>query len=250
MSIEVATRDGLCVLRLARAEKKNALTFAMYSALASALAAAEADPAVHAVLFTGEPGVFCAGNDVGDFGPDSPKGAAAPGYQFMQAVLAVSKPLLAAVDGSAVGIGATLLLHCDLVFVSDRAQLHFPFASLGVTPEFCSSLLLPRRVGLQQAARLMLLGEPVAGPEAVRLGLAIACVAPEAVLPRAMAAAATLIATPAGAARVARRLMREHEGPALQAALAAECAAFEAQLSDPATQAALRAALTKRRGTS
>lgn len=250
MSVEVATRDGLCTLRLARAEKKNALTFAMYSALASALAAAEADPTVHAVLFAGEPGVFCAGNDLGDFGTDSPAGSAAPGYQFMQAVLGFSKPLLAAVDGPAVGIGATLLLHCDLVFVSERTRLLFPFASLGLTPEFCSSLLLPRLVGLPQAARLLLLGEPVGGAEAVRLGLATECLTPEAVLPRALAAAATLIAAPAGAARAARRLMREHDAAALQAALAAECATLEAQLAEPAVQAVLRAALAKRQSRS
>ena len=248
MAIEVSTDAGLCTLRLARPEKQNALTLAMYSALASALRAAEADPAVQVVLVTGQPGVFCAGNDLGDFLANPPLGLDAPPYQFMQAVLALAKPLIAAVDGAAVGIGATLLLHCDLVYLSDRSRLVYPFVPLGLTPEFGSSLLLPRRVGQQRAARALLLGEPIGAQEAVAMGLASECLAPEAVLPRALDAAARLAAAPANAALAAKRLMRQREASEIQAAISIEARTFAAQLMNPATQATLRAVLEKRGG--
>jgi enoyl-CoA hydratase/carnithine racemase len=248
MAIEVSTESGLCTLRLARPEKQNALTLAMYSALASALRAAEADPAVLAVLVTGQPGVFCAGNDLGDFLANPPLGLDAPPYQFMQAVLALSRPLVAAVDGAAVGIGATLLLHCDLVYISDRSRLIYPFVPLGLAPEFGSSLLLPRRLGVQRASRALLLGEPIAAQEAVSMGLASECLAPEAVLPRALEAVARLNAAPASAAIAAKRLMRLREASEIQAAISIEARTFAAQLMNPATQATLRAVFEKRGG--
>jgi enoyl-CoA hydratase/carnithine racemase len=248
MAIEVSSESGLCTLRLARPEKQNALTLAMYSTLASALRAAEADASVQAVLVMGQPGVFCAGNDLADFLAHPPTGLAAPPYQFMQAVLALGKPLVAAVDGAAVGIGATFLLHCDLVYMSERSRLVYPFVPLGLTPEFGSSLLLPRRLGPQRAARALLLGEPISAQEAVALGLASECLAPEAVLPRAHEAIARLAAAPGNAPLAAKRLMRQREGSEIQAAISIEARIFAAQLANPATQATLRAVLEKRGG--
>lgn len=245
MSIATTTDNGLCTLTIARPEKQNALTVAMYAALTDGLHAAAADPAVHAVLIAGQPGVFCAGNDLGDFLASVPTGTDAPPFQFMGAVLDLGKPLLAAVDGAAVGIGATLLLHCDLVFVTPRSRLMFPFVRLGVTPEFGSSVLLPRRLGLQQASRLLLLAEPVGAEEAVALGLANECLAPEALLPRAQAAAAQLAAMPAGAVPAAKRLMRGADDAELRAVIEAEGQAFVAQLAKPGTQAAMRAMLER-----
>lgn len=248
MTIEVTTESGVCTLRLARPEKQNALTLAMYSELASALRAAEADAGIQVVIVTGQPGIFCAGNDIGDFLAHPFTGMEAPPFQFMQAVLALGKPLVAAVDGAAVGIGATMLLHCDLVFLSDRSRLVYPFVQLGLLPEFGSSLLLPRWLGPQRAARLLLLGEPLGAEEAVRIGLATECLAPEAVVPRAQSAAARMASAPAGAAQSAKRLMQRHGGNDVWAAIETEAHAFSAQLANPATQAALKALLEKRGG--
>lgn len=246
MSIEVITESGLCTLRLARPEKQNALTSSMYLEFAAALRAAEADAGVQVVLVTGQPGIFCAGNDLGDFLAHPLASLEAPPFQFMRAVLALNKPLIAAVDGAAVGIGATMLLHCDLVFLSDRSRLIYPFVQLGLLPEFASSLLLPQRLGPQRAARLLLLGEPIGAEEAARIGLATECLAPDAVLPRAQAAAARLAAAPSGAAQAAKRLMRNCEGRDIQAAIEIEAQAFSTQLANPATQATLKAVLEKR----
>lgn len=252
LSIEVMTESGVCTLRLARPEKQNALTLAMYSELAPALRAAEADAGVQAVIIAGQPGIFCAGNDIGDFlaSPSTFTSLEAPPYQFMRAMLALNKPLIAAVDGAAVGVGATLLLHCDLVFLSDRSRLVFPFVQLGLLPEFGSSLLLPRRLGPQRAARLLLLGEPLGAEEAVRLGLATECVAPDAVLSHAQSAAARMASAPADAARSAKQLMRQHGADELWQTIETEVRAFAVQLTNPATQAALQAVIEKRRGRS
>ncbi|MBN8487765.1 MAG: enoyl-CoA hydratase [Burkholderiales bacterium] len=172
MSIKTATLDGIATIEIARPEKKNALTQAMYQAMADALRAAQADPAVRAVLFTGQPGIFTSGNDLEDFMRRPPQGPESPVFRFMRALLDCDKPVIAAVTGAAIGIGTTMLLHCDFVYVSDEARLAMPFVSLGLVPEFASSLLVPQRMGHVRAAEKLLLGDPFTGAEAVECGIA------------------------------------------------------------------------------
>ena len=171
MSIRTGVHQGVATIEIARPEKKNALTVAMYAAMAEALHAAQADAAVRAVLITGQPGVFTSGNDIDDFMNRPPSGGidspTSPVVLFMKALHGCEKPVVAAVTGAAIGIGTTMLLHCDLVYVSDEARLAMPFASLGLVPEFASSLLVPRLMGHVRAAEKLLLGDPFTGADAV-----------------------------------------------------------------------------------
>ncbi|OYU87588.1 MAG: enoyl-CoA hydratase, partial [Burkholderiales bacterium PBB5] len=175
-SIKTATHQGVATIEIARPEKKNALTQAMYTAMAEALAAANADPAVRSVLITGQPGVFTSGNDLEDFMQRPPSlgkdGEETPVARFMGALLDCEKPVVAAVTGAAVGIGTTLLLHCDLVYVSDEARLAMPFVSLGLVPEYASSLIVPALMGHAKATEKLMLGEPFTGQDAVDCGIA------------------------------------------------------------------------------
>ena len=157
--------------------KKNALTVAMYQAMADALRAAAADGAVRAVLITGQPSIFTSGNDIEDFmaRPPGAGGSAteeAPVFQFMKALLEIDKPVVAAVTGAAIGIGTTMLLHCDFVYVADDARLAMPFVGLGLVPEYASSLLVPQLMGPRRAAEKLLLGDPFTGEQAVECGIA------------------------------------------------------------------------------
>ena len=158
MNIRCATLNGVATIEIARPEKKNALTAAMYKAMADALHAAQADASVRAVLITGQPGAFTSGNDIEDFTSRAVAASAAesPALQFMRALLGIDKPVVAAVTGAALGIGTTLLLHCDLVYVSDEARLAMPFVGLGLVPEFGSSLVVPRLMGHVKAAEKLL----------------------------------------------------------------------------------------------
>ena len=158
--VRVHRRGAACAIEIARPEKRNAITGEMYEALGEAVAAAEADPGVRAVLFHGEGQAFTAGNDLGDFIRRPPEGEDSPVFRFLRRVSGAAKPLLAAVEGPAVGIGTTLLLHCDLVFAASDARFQLPFTKLGLVPEFASSYLLPLSAGWQRAAELLLLGEP------------------------------------------------------------------------------------------
>ena len=172
MTIKTATLNGVATIEIARPEKKNALTAAMYQSMADALRAAADDNAVRAVLITGQPGIFTSGNDLEDFMQRPPQGEASPVAQFMRALLEIDKPVVAAVTGAAIGIGTTMLLHCDFVYVSDEARLATPFVSLGLVPEYASSLLMPALMGHRRAAERLLLGDPFTGEMAVEVGLA------------------------------------------------------------------------------
>jgi enoyl-CoA hydratase/carnithine racemase len=232
MNINTSSLDGVSTIEIARPEKKNALTQAMYQAMAEAIAAASADDAVRALLIIGQPGVFTAGNDLED---------------FMQRPLACDKPVVAAVGGAAVGIGATMLLHCDLVYVSEQARLVLPFVGLGLVPEFASSLLLPLRLGHARAAEKLLLGEPIGGAEAVALGLATALVAAGDLLPHARRMAERFNALPPGAVRDSKRLMRAGSAEAITRAMQAESAIFSQRLRSPEAMEAMQAFLQKRK---
>jgi enoyl-CoA hydratase/carnithine racemase len=247
MNINTSSLDGVSTIEIARPEKKNALTQAMYQAMAEAIAAASADDAVRALLIIGQPGVFTAGNDLEDFMQRPPLGADSAVGRFMLGLLACDKPVVAAVGGAAVGIGATMLLHCDLVYVSEQARLVLPFVGLGLVPEFASSLLLPLRLGHARAAEKLLLGEPIGGAEAVALGLATALVAAGDLLPHARRMAERFNALPPGAVRDSKRLMRAGSAEAITRAMQAESAIFSQRLRSPEAMEAMQAFLQKRK---
>lgn len=245
--VRVAVEDGVMRLTLARAEKKNALTNAMYDALADALQRADDDPAVRVVLFDAEGETFCAGNDLGDFtavAAGSMPTEALRATAFLTALARARKPCVAAVQGAAVGIGTTLLLHCDLVFLAEDAVLSTPFVNLAVVPEAASSLLLPARIGHARAFAMFALGESLDGRMAVTMGLANAALPAAHLRDEALAAARALAAKPPGALLATKQLMRDSE--TLAAVMARENAAFVECLRSPETAAALRAFAQRR----
>ncbi len=247
MSIKTATLHGVATLEIARPEKKNALTLAMYQALADALLAAQAAPEVRAVLITGQPGIFTSGNDIEDFVQRPPLDQSSPVFQFMRALMGCEKPVVAAVTGAAVGIGCTLLLHCDFVYVSDEARLAMPFVSLGLVPEFGASLLLPQLMGQRKAAEKLLLGDAFSTAEALECGLANAVLAPNEVLPYARRVAERFNQLPPEAVRLSKRLIRQAQGEALPQAMSREGELFAQRLRSPEAQEAFQAFFQKRK---
>src|ERR1700751_4205700 len=195
----VAHADRVCEVRLNRPEKRNAITFLMYEQLVRALSTAQADQAVRAVLLSGECASFSAGNDLQDFLSGPVFSAVHPAMEFLRTLATFGKPLLAAVHGQTVGIGVTLLLHCDLIVAARNTQLTLPFVPLGLVPEAGSSLLLPRRIGYQRAAELLFLGQPCNADTAYRLGLVNSVVADEALPAEARALARAVAQQPAAA---------------------------------------------------
>lgn len=245
--VRLENTSGLLAVTLARPEKKNALTTRMYQALVEALEQARAEPAVHAVLLDGDGPDFCAGNDIGDFVAMAGAGQALESsdvFRFLRALASFDKPLVAAVRGRAVGIGTTMLLHCDLVYVAEDAVLSTPFVDLALVPEAASSLLLPARIGHVRAFALFALGETLDGRMAVQCGLANAALPGGQVAPRARAAALTLAGKPAAAVRATKQLMREQAR--MLAAIEAEGRVFAERLASAEAQAIFRAFMTRR----
>lgn len=249
--IRTATIDGVATIEIARPQKKNALTLAMYEAMTDALRAAAADPAVRALLITGQPGIFTSGNDLEDFMARPPgAGSAAeeaPVFRFMKALLEFDKPVVAAVTGAAIGIGTTMLLHCDFVYVADDARLAMPFVGLGLVPEYGSSLLVPQLMGQRQAAEKLLLGDPFTAEQAVECGIANAVLPAAEVVAHARRVAARFNALPPGAVREAKRLMRAPQRAQLLAVIAEESALFAARLRSPEAMEAFQSFFHKRR---
>jgi enoyl-CoA hydratase/carnithine racemase len=241
------TANGVCTITLARPEKKNALSLAMYEALTHALSAAASDNDARAVLIAGQPGVFTAGNDLEDFLAAPPMAQDSPVLQFMRTLQRFEKPVVAAVTGAAVGIGVTMLLHCDLVYVSNDARLSLPFVSLGLVPEYGASLLLPRLMGHVKAAEKLMLGAPFTASEAVEIGLANAALPAADVLNHARQAAERFNALPAGAVRDTKRLMRAGLRAAVDQAMNEEIDVFVQRLQSPEAKEALQAFLEKRK---
>lgn len=232
--------EGVMTLTLDRPAKKNALTGAMYQALAEALTEAEERPEqIGAAVIAGRPEIFTAGNDLNDFldGAEGAAGAAA----FLRRLISVDVPVLAAVEGPAIGIGVTLLLHCDAVLAGPGAGFRTPFVDLGACPEGGASLLAPQRLGRAASARLLLLGENLNAGEALECGLVDRIVGDP--LAEATALARQLAAKPRAALRESKRLLRAAREPALSEAVEREIAAFAALLAAPETQAAIRRAL-------
>ena len=251
MSIRTGVHQGVATIEIARPEKKNALTVAMYAAMAEALHAAQADAAVRAVLITGQPGVFTSGNDIDDFMNRPPSGGidspTSPVVLFMKALHGCEKPVVAAVTGAAIGIGTTMLLHCDLVYVSDEARLAMPFASLGLVPEFASSLLVPRLMGHVRAAEKLLLGDPFTGADAVEFGIANAVLPAGEVLNHARRTAERFNTLPPGAVREAKKLMRAPVTSQVMGVIEAENTLFAARLQSPEAREAFTAFFQKRK---
>jgi len=242
-----SSADGVCELRFDRPEKRNAITFAMYQSLAAHLHAALCDSAVRAVLLSGAGASFSAGNDLNDFltGPEFT--SAHPVMDVLRTLATFDKPLVAAVHGPTIGIGVTLLLHCDLVVAAQGTQLLMPFVALGLVPEAGSSLLLPRLLGQQRAAELLLLGEGLEAAEAQRLGLVNRVVEADKLLEEARSLAQRLARQPMDALRATKRLLRG-DAKELVARIEAEAQVFSQRLKSEEFRAQVRAVLAKGRG--
>jgi enoyl-CoA hydratase/carnithine racemase len=212
--------DGVMTLTLQRPEKKNALSGAMYNALSDAVRQADVDASVRVVLFQGDGDSFTAGNDMADFARQAgaENSAESPVHRFIEAISNASKPLVAAVQGNAVGIGTTMLLHCDLVYLADNARLITPFVRLALVPEAASSWLLPLRIGHVRAYAMFALGEPMEAATALACGLANAVVPQGELRKKARDAALALSKLPSGSLSQAKRLMRDHQRIAAQTA--------------------------------
>jgi enoyl-CoA hydratase/carnithine racemase len=247
MSIKTAVIDGVATIEIARPEKKNAITGAMYTALANAFDAAREDAAVRAILLTGQPGIFTSGNDIEDFVQRPASLEQAPSFAFMKALMNCDKPVVAAVTGAAIGIGTTMLLHCDFVYVSDEARLAMPFVGLGVVPEFGSSLIVPQLMGNARAAEKLLLGEPFTAAEAVECGIANAVLPADEVVRHARRVAERFNALPPGAVRETKRLLRRARSAALLETIAVEGQVFGQRLQSPEAKEAFSAFFEKRK---
>ncbi len=235
--------EGVLELRFARPAKKNAVTIAMYRVLVEALATAAKNDDIRAVVYSSEGETFCAGNDVADF--LSGLGDDPPVLRFLESLATFEKPMVAAVHGPAVGIGATMLLHCDLVYASETARLVTPFVSLGLVPEAGSSLLLPQRVGHAVAAEMILLGSPLGAVRAREVGLVNEIVAPTDLRAHALGKARELASRPPHALRASRALLRGDPG-ALVERIRLEAAEFARCLGSEEAREAFIAFMSKR----
>jgi enoyl-CoA hydratase/carnithine racemase len=227
--IKMTTQDGVLEIAFARPDKKNALSNAMYRAVTDALEAAQTDSAIRVVMFGSEGDAFTSGNDIADFaGAATGGGEPLQAGRFIRALAQAEKPLVAAVPGLAVGVGTTMLLHCDLVFVADTAKLSAPFVNLALVPEAASSLLLTARIGHVRAFAMFAMGEALTGTEAFDLGIANKVLPKDEVIPAARAAARMLAEKPLGAVMATKKLMRESE--AILERMARESAVFGERL--------------------
>jgi enoyl-CoA hydratase/carnithine racemase len=244
--IVTSTADGILQIRINRPEKKNALSLAMYTAMAEALAGAETNSAVRAIVISGTDGCFTSGNDVTDFLQYNPTGNESPAIRFLQTLSSASKPVIAGVNGLAVGIGVTMLLHCDLVYAADSATFQLPFVNLGLVPEAASSMLLPRVMGHQRAAELLLLGERFDARTAHEAGL-VNAVCPAHELPAMVQQrAATLAAKPPASLRMTKALLKR-EPESISARMAEEGKHFSRQLASPEAREAMEAFMQRRK---
>jgi enoyl-CoA hydratase/carnithine racemase len=247
MDILTGKADGILTIEFNRPEKKNAITAAMYTAMVDALVDAEADPAVRVVLLTGKSEIFTAGNDIEDFVKHPPTGTDAPVLQFLRKISHAIKPIVAAVAGNAVGIGTTMLMHCDLVYAADNAKFALPFTQLGLCPEAASSLLLPQIAGYQRAAEKLMLGESFGAEEAREMGLVNKVLAVDQLGAFARAQAEKLAALPASSIRATKHLMKQAQMVAVEAQMAEEFRRFGAMLSSPEAKEAFTAFLERRK---
>ena len=244
--ILIHTDAGVSTITFNRLDKKNALTEAMYSALAEAMQQAASDDAVRVLVIQGDASVFTAGNDIKDFLEHPPTSTDAPVFRFLRQLVSFPKPLIAAVAGPAVGVGTTMLFHCDLVYAGDNAAFAMPFVNLGLCPEAGSSLLAPQLVGHQRAAELLLLGEPFLAETARDIGLVNRITAPTEVNALALAQAQRLASKPMSSLLETKRLLKQGQQAALLERLAEEATVFARMLGEPAAREAFTAFMEKR----
>ncbi|MDE2418357.1 MAG: enoyl-CoA hydratase [Burkholderiales bacterium] len=245
--ILIDTTEGVMTLTINRPNKKNSLTQAMYGALADGLAQAAADSAIRVAVIQGHVAIFSAGNDIGDFlnGPTST--LESPVYRFLQGIAQFPKPLIAAVCGPAVGVGTTMLFHCDLVYAGDNAAFSMPFVNLGLCPEAASSLLVPQMMGYHRAAEALLLGEPFMAEAAMEVGLVNRVVPPTEANGVAQAQARKLAAKPLSALVETKRFMKKGQTEQVLARMAEEGQSFGRMLKEPAAREAFTAFMEKRK---
>ena len=245
--ILIDTTAGVTTLTINRPDKKNSLTQAMYGALADGLETAAADAAVRVVVLQGHATIFSAGNDIGDF-LDGPRATQdSPVFCFLRAIASFPKPLVAAVCGPAVGVGTTMLFHCDLVYAGDNAAFSMPFVNLGLCPEAASSLLVPQMMGYHRAAEALLLGEPFMAEAAMEVGLVNRVVPPMEANGVAQAQARKLAAKPLTSLMETKRFMKQAQMESVLARITEESQTFGRMLAEPAAREAFTAFMEKRR---
>jgi enoyl-CoA hydratase/carnithine racemase len=240
------TDAGVMTITFNRLDKKNSITSSMYAAMADAVAQAATDPSVRVVVFQGHESIFSAGNDIGDFLNQPPTTQESPVFRFLRGIAAFEKPLLAAVAGPAVGIGTTMLFHCDLVYAGDNAAFSMPFVNLGLCPEAASSLLAPRMFGYHRAAEALLMGEPFFAEAAQEVGLVNRVVPPTEVNGYAQAQARKLAGKPLSSLIETKRLMKGDTQAVLQK-MDEEGQSFGRMLREPAAKEAFGAFMEKRK---
>ncbi len=247
MTIRFEVENAIATIAFNRPEKKNAITAAMYLAAADALKEADGNDGVRVIVITGDCGCFTAGNDLEDFLQRPPQGDDSPVAQFMNVLRSTAKPVIAAVPGLAIGIGTTLLMHCELVYAADTAKFAMPFTQLGLCPEFASSVLLPRIAGYQRAAEKLLLGEPFGAVEAESMGFVNRVLPADELMPFVYAQAAKLAALPAESLRVTKQLMKADLQTPVAAAMLTEMQYFSRMLNGADAKEAFTAFIEKRK---
>ena len=247
MDVLITKTQSVLTLQFNRPAKKNAITAAMYQSMADALKNAEDDSSIRVILFIGGPQIYTAGNDLEDFAHQPPSTADSPVHQFLRQISRANKPIIAAVAGAAVGIGTTMLLHCDLVYAAPDARFSMPFVQLGLCPEAASSLLLPQLMGYQRAAEKLLFGEAFQADEAHRCGLVTAIVDADKLHSFAHSQAVKLAGLPAASVRTTKRLMKSSQVASIESSMAAENDLFGAMLSSPEAREAFGAFFEKRK---
>ena len=238
---------GVLTLTFNRVERKNSINVAMYDALATALEKAAGDAATRVVVIQGHETIFSAGNDIEDFLKNKPAGMDSPVFRFLRGIATFPKPLVAAVCGPAVGVGTTMLFHCDLVYAGDNAAFSMPFVNLGLVPEAASSLLVPQMFGYHRAAEALLLGEPFMAEAALEVGLVNRVVPPSEANALAQAQARKLAAKPLSSLIATKQLMKGGQQKAVLERMGEEGAQFGRMLGEPAAREAMTAFMEKRK---
>jgi enoyl-CoA hydratase/carnithine racemase len=248
-SAEILTHTdaGVMTLTINRLDKKNSITAAMYSAMADALDAAAQDSAVRVLVIQGHETIFSAGNDIGDFLNAPPSRPDAPVFRFLHGISSFAKPVVAAVCGPAVGIGTTMLLHCDLIYAGDNAAFSMPFVNLGLCPEAASSLLVPQLMGYPRAAEALLLGEPFSAETALEIGVINRIVPPAEASALAHQQAKKLATKPLSAIIETKRLMKRSTSKQVTERIGEEAVSFGRMLGEPAAREAFTAFMQKRK---
>jgi enoyl-CoA hydratase/carnithine racemase len=248
MSEHVVTelRGTALHVTMRRPEKKNAMTLAMYDALTASIDRADRDEAVQVLVLAGQPGAYTAGNDLVDFMQNPPSGQESPVLLFIKALIRCKKPVVALVDGVAVGLGTTMLLHCDFVIATERARFLMPFTKLGLVPEAASSVLVPMLFGYQRAASWLLLGRSFGPEEALAAGMVMQVVKSEELASVGDALCAELAALPQTALRLSKQLVRRGLERAVKDAMTEEGVHFMERVRSPETAAVLMAFTQKK----